>query len=276
MGDFEQDTRLEEAGDGRYTARLSRDWEIWGPNGGYLASIGLRAAGQCAKVDRPVSFSGHFLSVARFGVVDVEVRVLKAGRRAESLGVSITQGERRIFEGLLRTAAESEGLEHDVARIPESARPADLREIHELVPDEESPHPFWGNFRVKPVWPERFEPGERRAHAPLFREWWRFQPRATFDDPWVDAARSLLILDTVTWPAACQPHPDRPYTAPNMDVTAWFHRPAPDSEWLMADGRCEIAAGGLMGTHTRVWSEDGSLVASGGAQLLCVRNPSPR
>jgi len=42
MGDFERETRVE-GGGGRYRAALSQDWEIWGPNGGYLAAIALRA-----------------------------------------------------------------------------------------------------------------------------------------------------------------------------------------------------------------------------------------
>ena len=44
MGDLDRDTAV--VGDGgRYTATLSDDWEIWGPNGGYIAAILLRAAG---------------------------------------------------------------------------------------------------------------------------------------------------------------------------------------------------------------------------------------
>jgi hypothetical protein len=35
-----------------------------------------------------------------------------------------------------------------------------------------------------------------------------------------------------------------------------------------------VAEDGLMGTHARIWDEDGRLVATGGAQLLCVPNPT--
>ncbi len=59
--DLEQATRVE--GDaGRYHARLSDEWEIWGPNGGYLAAIALRAAGELAEIRQPASFYCHFLS----------------------------------------------------------------------------------------------------------------------------------------------------------------------------------------------------------------------
>ena len=56
MGDLEVDTRVERRGDG-FVAQLSRDWEVWGPNGGYVASIALRAAGAVSRFRRPASFS---------------------------------------------------------------------------------------------------------------------------------------------------------------------------------------------------------------------------
>jgi acyl-CoA thioesterase len=77
----------------------------------------------------------------------------------------------------------------------------------------------------------------------------------------------------MSWPAACQPHPDSAFIAPNLDVTAWFHAAAPESEWLFSEHESRLAAGGLMGTSGRVWSRDGRLLASGGAQLFCVPRP---
>jgi acyl-CoA thioesterase-2 len=277
MGDFEIDTRLEPvgtAGEGRFRAVLSRDWEIWGPNGGYVASIALRAAGQVAKIARPATFSGHFLSVAGFDVVDVAVRTIRAGRRAESLAVSIQQGDRPVFEGLVRTAALAPGLEHDVAVMPDVPRPKDLKLVTELLTPEQleegPPFPFWLNFDSKPVEPDRFGEPERKPRAPVFREWYRFAPRATFDDPFLDAARALLMIDTASWIAASQPHPDSGFVAPNLDVTAWFHRFEPESEWLLMDNASQLAEGGLMATDARIWSESGRLLATGGAQLLCT------
>jgi hypothetical protein len=45
MGNLDDDTKLI-GGEGLYTARLAPDWKIWGPNGGYVAAIALRGAGQ--------------------------------------------------------------------------------------------------------------------------------------------------------------------------------------------------------------------------------------
>jgi len=272
VGDLSLDTRIEpvDRDAGRFRARLSRDWEIWGPNGGYLAVIALRAAGELARVERPASFSAHFLSVADFHDVDIAVRVIRAGRRSESLGVSIHQEGKPILEALVRTAAVVPGLAHDVAGMPAVPLPSELRPVQELVPDDQGPSfPFWNNFDVKPVWPERFgEP--RRARPPEFCEWYRFTPRARFDDPWLEAARALVMIDTASWPAASQPHLDAPFIAPNIDLAAWFHRGDPESEWLLVDDISPVAEAGLMGTHCRIWSEGGRLLATGGAQLLCV------
>lgn len=100
MGDFAVDTAVEGEG-GRYTARLSRDWEIWGPNGGYVAAIALRAAGAATALRRPASFAAHYLSVAEFDQVELTVTPLRAAKRAVSLRVAMTQRERPVLDAVV-------------------------------------------------------------------------------------------------------------------------------------------------------------------------------
>jgi acyl-CoA thioesterase-2 len=270
MGDFEVDTRVE-GGDGRYTATLSPDWEIWGPAGGYVAAIALRAAGGEARIARPASFSGHFLRVGRFAPVELEVSATQRGRRTESLHVVMRQEGRALLQAVVRTAAEGPGLEHDVSRMPDVAAPESLESAADLFPDRPSPYRFWTNLETRILDVERaLEPLPRRPSPPHHCEWYRFVPRASFDDPFVEAARALLLMDVMAWPAAARPHPEGEFQAPNLDVTAWFHQPAAGSEWLLMDYEAPIAKGALMGASGRVWSGDGRLLASGGAQLLCV------
>jgi acyl-CoA thioesterase-2 len=274
MGDFVADTAIE-GSDDRYRARLSRDWEIWGPNGGYVAAITLRAAGAATALRRPATFAGHFLGVAEFDVVDLEVTRLRATKRAESLRVSMTQAGRPIFEAICWVIGDVDGLDHDVTTMPGVPPPSELASMEDLVPpqDLQQRYRFWQNLETRPIewvpWEQR-EPG-----APEWREWYRFRPRATCDDPFADAARSLLLIDTMGWPAACRAHPrDSGYVAPSIDVTAQFHHLAPECEWLLVDAVAPIAAHGLIGGQARVWSIDGRLLASGGGQLLC-RPASP-
>jgi acyl-CoA thioesterase len=76
------------------------------------------------------------------------------------------------------------------------------------------------------------------------------------------------------WPAACLPYvPDSGYVAPSIDLTVQFHRLAPQSAWLLSDAAAPVAEGGLIGGQSRVWSEDGQLLASGGGTLLCRPRP---
>jgi len=266
MGRFDEDTAVE-GGGGRYRATLSRSWEVWGPNGGYVAAIALRAAGAEARIKRPAAFAAHYLSVARFAPVDLSVTVVHRGRRSESLRVSMTQDGRPVLEAIVRTATELDGLAHDVAEAPAVPDPAELRSSDELY-RRERPR-FWENVETRPVDPAAWADG-RPSRPPVLRQWYRLRPASSFDDSFLEAARALLLIDTLVWPASCQRHVDPAFIAPNLDVVAWFHRSAADSAWLLGDACTPVAEGGLLGGTVRIWSEERRLLATGGAQLLCI------
>lgn len=202
MGDLGIDTAVTKVGEGRYTATLSDEWAIWGPMGGYIASVALRAAGAESPFARPASFTCHYLGVATFDTVDIEVTTLRSARTALSQRVEITQGGKRMLEATVWSVGEVE-----------------------------------------------------------------------FDDPWVDACRSVVLIDVQSWPAANRPHVDHSFYAPSLDLYVSFNDPRPASEWLLVDGHGPIAKDGLMGWTGRLWSDDGRLVASGGGQLLCRHLP---
>jgi acyl-CoA thioesterase-2 len=278
MGDFAVDTAVHGA-DGTYTATLNREWEIWGPMGGYLATFALRAAGAESTFARPASFFCHYLGVARFDApIELEVQKLRSGRTAESMRVAVTQGERSIMEATVWTVGETEGLEHELTSPPDEKGPDGVANMGELFaddPDAGPPFPFWNNFEVRPLgfrreWPPT-EPLE-----PIWREWIRFLPTSTFDDPWVDAGRALVGVDIQSWPAASRPHMWKQpnVIAPSMDLYVAFHDAAPNDPWLLADGLSTWAAGGLMNWTGNLWSSDRRLVASGMGQLLCRTIPA--
>ena len=270
--DLEHATRVE-GHDGRYVARLSADWEIWGPNGGYLAAIALRAAGMLAQIQQPASFYCHFLSSPAFAAVELDVKVLKQGRRAESFAVEMTQERKPILHALVKTAAQAPGYSHQHPEAPVVARPEALKTYEELLPSRRRPaFSFWNNVERRPIDQSTTE----APTAPVLREWARYRPTACFEDPFVDAARALILLDTYGFPAAYQLYRSWEYLAPNLDTSAWFHHFNPACEWLLVDHECMVADRGLMGVSGRVWDSDGRLLASGSAQLCCVRNDERR
>jgi acyl-CoA thioesterase len=92
-------------------------------------------------------------------------------------------------------------------------------------------------------------------------------------DPWVEAARLLVVLDVGSWPAGSRPHAYREHTfiAPSLDLYAAFTGLASGSEWLLLDAHSPVAASGLLSWTGRVWSRDRRLVASGGGQAVFRR-----
>jgi acyl-CoA thioesterase II len=271
MGDVAVQTAVEAVGDGRYTAMVHPDWEIWGPCGGYVAALALRAAGAESSLARPASFFCHYLSVAAFAPVELTVTPMRAGRTVLAQRVAVTQEGRPVLEAMVWSVGAIEGLEHEDVDPPPVPDPDELAPREEVQPDEEDAprFAFWGNFDQRPIeWSDRWPPPG--PLAPTWRTWVRCRPTATFADPWVDAARSLIVLDVGSWPAGSRPHAylDPPFIAPSLDLYASFQFPGSTSEWLLLDAHSPVAQGGLLSWTGRVWSRQRRLVASGGGQAV--------
>ena len=213
-------------GDGRYTAMVYADWEIWGPCGGYVAALALRAAGAESPLVRPASFFCHYLSVAAFAPVELTVTPLRAGRTVLAQRVAMTQEGRPVLEAMVWSVGAVEGLEHEDVDPPPVPDPGELPTPGGAVARRgQARFAFWDNFdqRLSMVgaWPP---PGPL---PPTWRTWVRCRPTATFADPWVDAARSLIVLDVGSWPAGSRPHAylDPPFIAPSLDLYASFQYP---------------------------------------------------
>lgn len=282
MGDLAKDTAVGDLGDGRYRADLSEDWRIWGPNGGYVAAIALRAAGEAAAQARPASIAVHFLGVADFGPVDLAVTPMRIARNAQSLRVSMTQGDRAILEALVWAVADDvEALEHDEAPMPDVVSADDLPTMEERMAAADppaTPFPFWANIDNRGLqWSPKWPPDE--PLPPTGRWWCRFRPAETFpDDRWVDACRSLVLLDTFGWPAANAAHAWRTepggephFIAPNIDLHATFSRFDPEERWLLVESTSPAGADGLLSARLAVWSAGGALLATGSQTMLARR-----
>lgn len=272
MGALQTDTVLRADG-GRLLADLSRDWEIWGPNGGYLSAIALRAAGTAAPADhRPATLSVQYLGVAAFGEAEAVVEPVKQGRSAWLLNVSLRQGDRAFLQAQVWTTNRAKGPQVREAAPPAIPPPAELKTFAEHVtahygPEAPPPPKFWANFEVKPTGWRPFDAPREPGPARL-AEWYRFQGYEP-GDVWLDFARAVILLDTLIWPTHHRGRAEAPdYIAPSLDLTVWFHEPPGAAEWLMVDGVADVARAGLIHGHSRIWTEDGRPVATGGSNLL--------
>lgn len=268
MASFVDDTVVTMV-DGRLTANLSRDWDIWGPNGGYIAAIALRAVGKIAPPDhKPATFSCQYLAAGQFDAVDIAIEPVRQGRNAWCLNVVLTQNGKRVLQAQVWTTNKTDGPQKVDRRMPEVAPPADLKTWREIYPDQPL-HTFWAHFDAKPVRPDTWKGYEERGS--VLEEWYRFHDFPYTDDVWLDNARSLLLVDTIQWPSWHRGLKEKPnYIAPSLDVTVWFHERPGRADWLLGHARADVAGGGLIHGNVHIWSEDGRLLASGGSNLLHV------
>ncbi|MBC7770099.1 MAG: thioesterase family protein [Phycisphaerales bacterium] len=271
IGNFERDTRPNStASDHRYAVNLSPDWAVWGPNGGYVAAITLRAMCKSAALPRPAAFHCQFLKAGRFDAAEVVVERVRAGKRSEALRAKLVQdGEELVSASLWLTEDGMPGLEHEAAEAPDVRKPAHLKSFAEIFDNYADWYPYWRSVEARPSLPDL------PTGPPIWQTWMRLNdPPAQFDQA-LAAARIVLWMDLGPWNAAAAPHPwPRRYLGPNLDLHVQFHRFAETDEWLLVDAAAPVARDGVIGTTLRLWSEGGELVASGGSMLFCRRNPN--
>jgi len=274
MADLFSASRPEPSGPGRYEVVLDPEWDVWGPMGGYLAVVALRAMAAEAALPRPSSFAMQFLRVARFAALELEVEKTKPGRAAEALRVRARQEGRDIFDATAWfSAADLPGFVHAHGDRPSVPAPSELAGFADLAPNYDEWYPIWRRIEGRPTrWydgPENFEPG-----PPVWHTWMRLGDPVPSPDPVLDASRSLLWLDTMMWNAIHPAHPPPPrFVAPSLDLAAHFHQWAPEEEWLLCDSYAPVAGDGIVGCNGRVWTRDGRLLATGTSTLICRPNP---
>jgi acyl-CoA thioesterase len=274
MSDLHADIDLRDLGDNGFEVTLSRAWEIWGPNGGYMAAIALRAAQVVSGRTRPANATVHFLAVASFDEpVRVRTEVLRASRHATSVLVRIEQDARPILAALVWALDPVPGLDHHDAVAPDVPSWSQLPTLAERMAADPDALPsrfaFWSNFEQRPVsWLTAAEWANRELAPAEYLNWLRFLGGPP-GDPWRCAERLLLLVDLGGWPAIGRRHRTDDWMAPSIDVSCEFHHLDPEVEWLLLDARSEVGSDGLLASEQHVWADDGRLMASGISHLLC-------
>lgn len=268
---FTHDTAVREEG-GELLAEIHERWDIWGPNGGYLAAIALRSAGlRAGEGQRPAGIACQYLRRGRFGPARLDVDLLKSGRSASCFGVTLIQeGERtltaQVWTVAASAAAAGSGPDYIELEMPPVAQPETLKP----PPTHPGGFAFWENFDQRIVSGER--PGRGNPAGARTDRWLRFHGFDTGGgDSFLNEARALLLIDTLLWPAHWSRRAEQlDYVGPSLDVSVWFHAPSAGEEWLLAEAAAPIARDGLVYGQGRVWTKDRTLVASGASNMLVM------
>jgi acyl-CoA thioesterase len=269
MANLEQATAIEGT-DGRFSARLSEDWCVWSPAGGYLLALALRAAGRHSAFATPLSLSCHFLAAPKLDLVQLTVTSLRKTRVAESLRVAMLQEGKPVIEALIWCGGPVEGYAHEDATMPEVPACDTLaaREVQAGAPGSQT---LWQHLEHRPCGPLHWQ--EPQPAAPRQRDFIRVRDFPETADAFLDAGRYALVLDSFTWPAAAHAYAgDSRFIAPTISFSIEFHRRTA-SPWLLSDAYAPCAADGRIAIHNRIWSPDGQLIATGNGTLICRPRP---
>jgi len=269
MTGFDQLTSIR-GENGEYETELTHQMVLWSVNGGYMAAIALRVAGEFSRCRIPLNITSQFLKAAEIGGAHVSAKTLVSGEQAELIEVSISQNDKTVLLSHVWIGELLDSPSHNFAQMPLVASPKELRSLEEVMSDDEPDMPvFLKNFDQKPIFRNT---DERIKLQPVALRWFRYRGGSSFDCPFLDNARTLPLID-YTWYLAVLPIHENDFTVitPTISLSVHFVDRAPNSEWLLADIKCESMGNGLIESTTRIWSESGQLIAEGIAQMMKTR-----
>lgn len=265
MSKFDRDTSVNEIEPGVFEGHVNRDWWIvFGPNGGFLAAMIVKAMG--AAVDdhsrTPRSLTIHYTAAPAQGSVRIRTTIERAGRSLTTVSARMEQGERLIALAIGAFSRE---------RLP-------------AVEFDEVPAPA-----IPP--PEDVPVAEPRAGLPPFARQWELRyaigaspfsgsSGSTLTGGWikpldehpVDAALVAQITDA--WLPAVFLRLTKPNAVPTIDLTIHFRAELPlPADYVLATFESRLSQGGFIEEDGWIWSRQGQLIAHS-RQLALMQAPS--
>lgn len=236
--------------------------------GGQVAAQALVAATNTVDPKYVVhSLHSYFLRPGDTEVPIVyDVDNLRDGRTFATRRVLARQHGRPIFAMTANYQVAEDGFEHQQA-MPEIPGPDECPDMVEVIERKRGPElaEFWK--KEWSVMETRFAgSGRGEEGIPARQRLWIRTNGALPDDPLIHQAAFTYATDVSLLGATLVPHRKSigsPDVAPaSLDHTIWFHRPFKADEWWLYDQETPAAHGGRGLALARVYTEDGTLVAS--------------
>jgi acyl-CoA thioesterase-2 len=243
--------------------------------GGQVLAQALVAGGRTVDEERhPHSLHGYFLRPGDPAVPIVYVvERTRDGRSFSTRRVIARQHGRPIFHMTASFQAAEEGLEHQDP-MPAAPHPETLPSLRERMEDRRdgvSPEE-WSALDVRYAVPDSDD-------GPLDLQVWLRTDGAMPDSPLLHAATLAYASDLTLLASAAYAHrlrmDDPRLVTASIDHAMWFHRPVRVDSWLLHDQESPSASGGRGLGRGRVFSTDGSLVATTVQEGLLRLRPAP-
>ena len=266
---FDRDTAVTVLDDGSLEARMSTAWWIErGPNGGYVATVILRALSTAVTdpTRTPRSFTVHYLAPPMEGPVRIEAQIERTGRMLTFVSGRVTQGDRLVATAQAAFAPPLPGAEFCDVQPPDVVPPDVIAPFE--GPPGSPPVPLRNRYEMR--WAVGSPPFSGAPQA-VAGGWIRLNP-----DEGERAADHLLITAlTDAWMPPVFTRLDTRMAVPTIDLTIHFREPIPAEvgAWYLVLFRSQMAVDGFVEEDGEVWSGDGRLLAH--SRQLAVLLPRP-
>jgi acyl-CoA thioesterase-2 len=235
--------------------------------GGQVAAQALIAASRSVGPDFHVhSLHSYFLLPGDYNVpIIYDVERIRDGKSFATRRVLARQHGRPIYYQSLNFQRAEEGFEHQDV-MPEVKSPDEGMNLLDLMKERGSDDGLgkeWAAMDVRWLGNSRFGLEPDPMHPSRTQLWIRIDGRLS-DDPLEHLATFTYASDVSLLGAALAAHEADPRTVQmaSLDHTIWFHRPFRADEWWLYD-QWSPSAGGARGLSIgRVFTQDGTLVAT--------------
>ncbi len=275
---FTRDTAVDRMGPGRYRGRIDPGWSVVdgaAPNGGYVMALAARAMRADIPHPDPVTLTAHFLAPPVPGPVDVEVEVVRSGRRHTTVAARLLQEgrEQARLLGAFGDLAAAEGPDRVDLAPPPLPPIEDCLDVTTAAVERARS----GELPSFPI-QERFDhrqPAELASWAigrPTGRGemggYLRFADAG--DDAAIDTLGLLVVADCLA-PAVFNTAPGLTSWVPTIELTVQVRaRPCPG--YLAAWFTTQAMTRGYLEEDGTIWDAGGNLVALSRQLALAPRS----
>jgi hypothetical protein len=289
LSEFQRGTSVRELAPGRYVADVDPGWGTpIGPNGGYVAALVVRAleAGVNPLGERRLrSLTCHYLRTPALGELELDVELVRSGRRFATGQLGARQGGKQVLLALASFAIPDLEVEASWTPLVPEVAPAPARDAGESNPEDGLRHDdLWlprnrgpGTLAERMLLSPRFGAGRPFAAAPVT------PGRGIETGGWlvlgdpqpVDSACVALYADA-WWPPAFEAL-TKPAAMPTIDLTIHIRADIPPEglpdQPILGRYRSNAATGGLVEEDGELFLADGTLLAQ--SRQLALLSPFP-
>lgn len=263
---------LEELEVGLYRGPQPKSSSVKRVFGGQVAGQALMAAQRSVPDDRHVhSLHLYFILGGDPSIPIVyDVENVRDGRSFTTRRVAARQRGEIIFYMTASFQVVEDGFDHQdvMPDVPSPDESTPLVEIIKLQGDAAVEHwkKEWSSFDLRYIGDNRAADDPQRTLVPAVQRLWFKADGVLPESQMIHNAAFTYISDLSLLGVSLVPHGQyigSPKVQPaSLDHTIWFHRPVKADEWLLYDQTSPSASGARGLSTARVFSIDGTLVAT--------------